>query len=255
MAFRQVLRHTHPSPANPGSGVLPAQHVATPQVDVVGVVEHQFDGVPGTVVAGEVDLAEGVVPDEGGNVEPMSQGGDCPPSYFNRGPPAPLGRLLRHLLARIQEVPSGRRRLDRGRPDWSLGHLAPPAPVLRSGPVPNLASQDHKSTCSGETSFDMSFNMMITYQRRVELRTLAGLTQQDVAQLLGVGVATVARWESPRGTRPTGLSLQLYEVMDLLASSDVAMTEVSRILRTAGNVPAVRWLLNKSAQVGTQGVA
>ncbi len=40
-----------------------------------------------------------------------------------------------------------------------------------------------------------------------DFRRTRGLTQQDLATLLGVGVATVSRWE--KGTPPTGTAAEV----------------------------------------------
>ncbi len=40
-----------------------------------------------------------------------------------------------------------------------------------------------------------------------DFRKIRGLTQQDLATLLGVGIATVSRWE--KGTPPTGTAAEV----------------------------------------------
>lgn len=96
---------------------------------------------------------------------------------------------------------------------------------------------------------------MLTSKRRFELRGAAGLTQQEMATLLGVGVATIPRWENSAGSRPTGLPLQIYEVMDVLNRRRIDLREVGRRLRMNGNVAVIRWLLNRVADAGKVGVA
>ena len=102
-----------------------------------------------------------------------------------------------------------------------------------------------------DISSDISI-AMLTSTRRVEIRKSAGQTQQEMAQLFGVGIATIARWESPTGTRPSGLELQLYEIMDLLDCGRIPMTHLGGLLRSSGNVAAVRWLFNAPAGAGLQ---
>jgi transcriptional regulator with XRE-family HTH domain len=79
-----------------------------------------------------------------------------------------------------------------------------------------------------------------------ELRETAGLRQEELAVLFGVGLATVQRWERQGGTRPTGLPLQMYEMMDRLAAARVDLRDVRRILLDQGNVAAIRWILNSA---------
>ncbi len=88
----------------------------------------------------------------------------------------------------------------------------------------------------------------MTPARVKELRALADLRQEDVAQLMGVSVATAARWENPSRTLPSGLPGQLFEVMEQLARTGADLAPLRRHLQFGGAVGAVRWLLNEFYQ-------
>jgi transposase len=71
------------------------------------------------------------------------------------------------------------------------------------------------------------------------------MRQEELAVMFGVGIATLQRWERKVGTRPTGLPLQMYEIMNQLRSLHVDLKEVRTVLLDHGNAASIRWLLNK----------
>lgn len=83
-------------------------------------------------------------------------------------------------------------------------------------------------------------------ERRRQIREAMGLTHHQLAFLFGVGVATTYRWErrGPKGTRPTGLSLQMYEMLHLLMENDIDIAGVREQLLARGSLGALRWILN-----------
>lgn len=85
---------------------------------------------------------------------------------------------------------------------------------------------------------------MITSQRIRDLRLMAGLRQEDMAFLLGVGIASINRWERPGNTLPTGLPREIYEVLNGLAEQGVSLAGIAQRLRAEGSLSTVRWLLN-----------
>lgn len=89
---------------------------------------------------------------------------------------------------------------------------------------------------------------MMTNERLRVVRQAAELRQEDIAFLLGVGIATVNRWERPGTTLPTGLSRQVYEILDQLLTAGVPLAGVGARLRASGNIATVRWLLNEHAE-------
>lgn len=92
--------------------------------------------------------------------------------------------------------------------------------------------------------------MLTTSQRIREVRTKAGLRQEELAVFLGVGIATIQRWESPGGTRPTGLPAQVLEVMSTIDANGVDLTELKEILLRDGGRAALRWLLAMEQRSG-----
>lgn len=95
---------------------------------------------------------------------------------------------------------------------------------------------------------------MLTPSRIRDLRIAANLRQEDLAVLLSVGIATVSRWERPEGTLPTGFSRQVFEALDGLAKAKVDLSTISVLLRQAGSLAAIRWILNTAAEGGPAGV-
>lgn len=94
---------------------------------------------------------------------------------------------------------------------------------------------------------------MLTPSRIRELRVAANLRQEDIAVLLSVGIATVSRWERPEGTLPTGFSRQILEALDTLAKARVDLSTISVLLRQAGSLAAIRWILNSATEGGHTG--
>ena len=92
----------------------------------------------------------------------------------------------------------------------------------------------------------------MTSSRIRQLRTQAGLRQEEFAVLLGVGIATIARWESPQGTLPTGLPRSMLDAMDRLERRGVGLENVPDIMRDRGHLAAVRWILNQAADEPAQ---
>ncbi len=90
---------------------------------------------------------------------------------------------------------------------------------------------------------------MLTNQRIREIRHAAGLRQEDMAVLLGVGIATLTRWEKIGNSLPTGLPWRMLDVLDQLARSGIDLREVSVQFRESGSLSTVRWLLNQHAQL------
>lgn len=86
--------------------------------------------------------------------------------------------------------------------------------------------------------------MSITPDRIKELRDAAGLRQEDLAFLLGVGIASIPRWEKSGGTLPGGMTRQLLEVIGELHDAGFDLSVVGPTLRHAGNMGALRLLLN-----------
>lgn len=90
---------------------------------------------------------------------------------------------------------------------------------------------------------------MLTASRIKELRVAAGLRQEDVAFLLGVGIASINRWERPNASLPTGLPRQVFEVMDELDRAGRSLTDLPHRLRNEGSLATVRWLLNQHHEI------
>lgn len=90
---------------------------------------------------------------------------------------------------------------------------------------------------------------MITNERIRELRQRAGLRQEDIAFLLGVGIASINRWERPGSSLPTGLAREIFDVMDVLDLAGIGLAELPGRLRAEGSLATVRWLLNRHHQL------
>lgn len=88
----------------------------------------------------------------------------------------------------------------------------------------------------------------MTSSRIRQLRTRAGLRQEEFAVLLGVGIATIARWESPTGTLPSGLPRAVLDAMDLIDRGGIALEVIPGMMRDSGHLAAVRWILNRAAE-------
>ena len=55
----------------------------------------------------------------------------------------------------------------------------------------------------------------IKWRRRIkELRKRKGLTQQELAQELGVGFITVVRWEKKKGNSPSRLAMEKIKILE-----------------------------------------
>ena len=93
----------------------------------------------------------------------------------------------------------------------------------------------------------------MTSSRIRQLRNLAGLRQEEFAVLLGVGIATIARWESPQGTLPSGLPRVVLDAMDGLNRSEIPLGGIPGMMRDRGHIAAVRWILNRSAEQPEEG--
>lgn len=89
---------------------------------------------------------------------------------------------------------------------------------------------------------------MLDNNRIRELRHAASLRQEDMAFLLGVGIASINRWEKDGSSLPTGLSRQVFEIMDRLAGAGVDLRSLPLRLRAEGSLAAVRWLFNQHAE-------
>lgn len=71
--------------------------------------------------------------------------------------------------------------------------------------------------------------------RLAELRWALGLTQAAIAEVLGIGEATVAKWEQDRD-QPAGLLLDFYRALDCLEHRKGAdgLRELLKIAATQG---------------------
>lgn len=86
---------------------------------------------------------------------------------------------------------------------------------------------------------------MLSPARIAQIREKGRLRQDDLAFLLGVGNATVPRWERRNGTEPTGLARQLLEALDDLDTRGVDLSGLRTHLERRGNLSAILWILNQ----------
>lgn len=84
---------------------------------------------------------------------------------------------------------------------------------------------------------------MLSPSRIVQIRERAHLRQDDLAFLLGVGNATVPRWERRDGTAPSGLARQLLEALDDLDARGVDLSGLRTRLERRGNLSTLYWIL------------
>jgi type I restriction enzyme M protein len=66
---------------------------------------------------------------------------------------------------------------------------------------------------------------VIAPTRLVEIRKWLGLSQEKMAQLLGVSFASVNRWEGG-GSGPTGPTIEVYRALDVIERRKVKATMV-----------------------------
>jgi len=92
----------------------------------------------------------------------------------------------------------------------------------------------------------------LTHLRIRAIRDHAALRQEDLALLLGVGLASINRWEREASSLPTGLPRQVLLAMGRLMDAGVNLAPVREMVARRGSTEAVRWILNLDAEGGVR---
>lgn len=82
-------------------------------------------------------------------------------------------------------------------------------------------------------------------ERLRQLRTRLGLTQEALAQLLGVSFTTVNRWESDRrASGPRGVVLTFLHALEAALHHDPTLPEALRVWMTRGQPYVLQQVLS-----------